>query len=112
MIRAQPSAERRNRLRQIAKDQNAAALAKAQQAVDQWKLETRTALVRQGLSDEGAHWLLENMPSPDELLPRVDVDQLVAELNTQSEQRERRTQELLARYERRDRELLSRADDD
>lgn len=94
MIRRPTTRERRSRLRQIAQDQNRAALAQAQHAVDVWKLETRTALVREGLSSEAAQQFLESMPGADQLLPMVSVDQLLAELDTQSQAKEKRLREL------------------
>jgi hypothetical protein len=94
MIRPPTTSGRRSQLRQIAQDQNKAALAQAQHAVDTWKLETRTALVREGLTSEAAQQFLQSMPGADQLLPMVSVDQLLAELDTQSKQREKRLREL------------------
>ena len=69
-------AARRAELRKLA-EQRLDALAKtAKTTIDVKLLDVETALVRDGLQSAEAHAFLEAMPTPDELLPRVDIGEL------------------------------------
>ena len=70
--------ERRARLRQMAKDENDAAIKHATHQVAVWKLQARTELVRDGLTSDAAVGFLESMPAPADLLPAITADDLRA----------------------------------
>jgi hypothetical protein len=79
---ARPSIDstRRAQLRQMAKDENDAAIKRATHQIDTWKLQARTDLVRDGLTSDTAVGFLENMPAPAELLPAITADDLTRAL--------------------------------
>jgi hypothetical protein len=64
---------RRAQLRQMAKDENDAAIKRATHQIDTWKLQARTELVRDGLTSGAAVGFLENIPAPADLrsLPTI-----------------------------------------
>jgi len=74
-------ATRRAQLRQMAKDENEAAVRRAAHQIDTWKLETRTKLVREGLTSDAAMSFLESMPGTADLLPAITADDLTRALN-------------------------------
>jgi hypothetical protein len=69
-------ATRRAQLRQMAKDENEAAIKRAQHQIDTWKLQTRTELVKDGLTSGAAAAFLEELPGASELLPAITADEL------------------------------------
>jgi hypothetical protein len=74
-------ATRRAQLRQMVKDENEAAVRRAAHQIDTWKLETRTKLVREGLTSDAAMLFLESMPGAADLLPAVTADDLTRALS-------------------------------
>jgi hypothetical protein len=75
---------RRAQLRQMAKDENDAAIKRATHQIDTWKLQARTELVRDGLTSDTAVGFLENMPAPADLLPAITADDLTRALTPRS----------------------------
>jgi hypothetical protein len=73
--------DRRAQLRQMAKDENEAAVKRAAHQIDTWKLETRTELVREGLTSDAAMLFLESMPGAADLLPAITADDLTRALS-------------------------------
>jgi hypothetical protein len=71
---------RRAQLRQMAKDENDAAIKRATHQIDTWKLQARTELVRDGLTSGAAVGFLENIPAPADLLPATTADDLTRAL--------------------------------
>ena len=72
---------RRAQLRQMAKDENEAAIKRAQHQIDTWKLQTRTELVKDGLTSGAAAAFLDELPAPSELLPAITADDLTRALS-------------------------------
>jgi hypothetical protein len=72
---------RRAQLRQMAKDENEAAIKRAAHQIDTWRLETRTNLVREGLTSDAAMSFLESMPGAADLLPAITADDLTRALS-------------------------------
>jgi hypothetical protein len=79
--RAPVDSVRRAQLRQMAKDENEAAIKRAAHQIDTWKLETRTKLVREGLTSDAAMSFLESMPGAADLLPAITADDLTRALS-------------------------------
>lgn len=73
--------DRRAQLRQMAKDENDAAIKRAAHHIDTWKLEARTELVRDGLTTEAAMSFLESMPPTPDLLPAITTEDLTKALS-------------------------------
>jgi hypothetical protein len=54
---------------------------RAAHQIDTWKLETRTNLVREGLTSDAAMSFLESMPGAADLLPAITADDLTRALS-------------------------------
>ncbi|CAN5874129.1 hypothetical protein BH23ACT5_BH23ACT5_09940 [soil metagenome] len=71
-------ASRRAELRKLAKARIEAAAAQAKTTIDGHLLAVETELVRDGLASADAHRFLDSMPTPEQLLPRVDINAIEA----------------------------------
>jgi hypothetical protein len=72
---------RRAQLRQMAKDENAAAVARAVHQINTWKINTRTELVRDGLTSTAATAFLDSLPVATELLPEISAHDITKALD-------------------------------
>lgn len=69
-------ASRRSELRRLAAARIAESVASAKVAIDSAQLAVETELVRDGLTSARAHEFLAAMPTPEDVLPRVELGEL------------------------------------
>jgi hypothetical protein len=69
-------AQRRQELRRVAQSRLAALTAAAKARIDESLLETETALIAGGLESGEARAVLESMPTADQLMPALSLDDL------------------------------------
>jgi hypothetical protein len=67
--------ERRNELRQLARTQIDAMIKSGKRKVEEISLDVQTRIIASGLSSE-AKAFLESMPSPEQLMPRLNLGTL------------------------------------
>jgi hypothetical protein len=77
-------AERRAELRLAARTRIAADAKRAKAVIEATSVEIQTELVSDGLTGDAARKFLESMPSPTELLPRLDVAGMRTEIEAQN----------------------------
>ncbi len=83
----QGSKERRADLRRMAKTQIDALEAAAMTRIDEASVDQQTALVTDGLTSEAAHLFLEQMPTAENLMPVLDVDEVKTLLSSDKDAR-------------------------
>lgn len=71
--------KRRTELRAVARLRIDADAKRAKLAIDAREAEVLTALVAGGLESDAARSFLESIPTPDQLMPAVDLDEVEAE---------------------------------
>ena len=67
---------RRSELRHVARAEIDAITKQAKTRIENWSLETQTDLIRHGLSSDAANNFLENMPTTDDLMPKIDFQRV------------------------------------
>ena len=72
------SNERRTELRRVAKTRIDALEARAKTEIERVSVEQQTALISDGLTSVAAQAFLEQMPTAENLMPMLDIDQIKA----------------------------------
>ena len=72
------ASQRRTELRRVAKTEIDALEARAKTEIERVSVEQQTALISDGLTSEAAQAFLEQMPTAENLMPVLDMEQIKA----------------------------------